>query len=557
MIQFEFNWSDPFNLMLLALTIALLALQLWLVWSGTKGSGFTTRLVVRLGLNVLLWLAVLAMVVQPYILREAKSVTGLLIGNEVPYATANALKDSIQSGKSIVSADLEKASFDTLILAGQDFEPALFARTMQAKSMPNAIQWIPYFGKNQFQNLHWKGIVRRGEMQVVRGSVISSGRQLLKATYGNATLDSAVLKDRFNQFKLQFPVFTEGRTAVTLSLGDNSKDTIRFFARPSEKRTFQFILDNPDFESRALATWLGKSGNAVIYEAALSKDVRSQENINKAKVPDVIITDADNVGNRIIKKHLAAGKSVLFINLTDPATQVKSINAALGTKLGMQRITAEETIPIRPGLTALPYRFVQQNRYLIAPALPVAVEKMSGNVGVSLLNETFPLQLAGDSIAYQQVWDAVFALVMPATERNIELQAPLFEDINAEMIFNGFPKMPSFFQLGSDTLFMKRSLLNTKSATADFKPSESGWISLKDSSNVECYVENQSFAGNLSRTAKLTDFVKSYNNLQNSLKEKTITTNQKAKGVRHALSDWMWFVLVMGCFLAVWIERKL
>ncbi|WP_026629886.1 hypothetical protein [Dyadobacter alkalitolerans] len=557
MIQFDFNWSDPANLIILTLALALLPLQLWLILRSNKDSHLTPRLWISLGLNVLLWLTVVAFIIQPYLLREATTVTGYFVGKDVPVNKANALRDSIGNVKQAITSDFEDASFDTLILAGQDFQPELFKMILRAQAAPKMIQWIPYFPEDKWQRLNWKGILRKGEMQIVRGNMYSSQPQILKLEYGEQTLDSIALHTGFNQVRLQFPVFSEGRTLVALAMDDKIRDTIRFYARPSQKLAFQFILDSPDFESRALANWLGKSGHSVIYATTLSKNIKSQQTINKAKDPDVIITDAGNAGNGLVKKILSLGKSVLFINVTKPDEEITAVNAALGTRLNIKRISAEETVPVHSGLTALPFRFVPGNRYFVSKTLPVAVEKMRGRVAVSLLNETYPLQLAGDGAAYQRIWDAVLAPVLPATGGNIDIQAPLFEGINASVTSNGFPNALKSFEIGSDSLFLNRSVINPQSANADFKPTETGWIGSNDSLGIELFVENQANMEEIYNTAKLTDFIKSYNRLQARLETESGISKQTPNEVKQKLSDWMWFALLIVCLLGVWIERKL
>ncbi|MCF2495034.1 hypothetical protein [Dyadobacter chenhuakuii] len=555
MIQFDFNWSEPLNLIIPALALLLLPLQLWLILRAKKDNQLTPRHWLRLSLNVLLWLAVVAFIIRPYLLKKAETVTGFLIGNDIPSSYANALADSINSLKKTVSSDIKSARFDTLILAGQDFQPEIFNTILQAA--PKRIQWIPYLAEDKWQQLHWKGVVRKGEMQVVQGNVLSSKPQVLKLKYGDNVLDSIALQKGFNQFRLQFPVFTEERTLIELAMDGEIRDTIRFYARPSQKFTFQFLLDSPDFESRALANWLGKAGHAVIYAATLSKNIRSQETINRAKDPDVVVTDAGNVNNRLVKKVLAAGKSVLFINVTKPEDEIKAINASLGTQLKVNRISVEESVSVSPGLTALPFRFVPGNRYFTSGTLPIAVERIRGRVGVSLLNETFPLQLAGDSAAYQKVWDAILAPVVPATTNNIQVQAPLFEGVDTEVTLNGFSNLSNFIKIGSDSVFLSTSPINEGSAKAFFKPTEIGWISSRDSLKMEMFVENQATAGDLYNTARLTNFIKIYNSLQKKLRNETGISSQHANEVKQKLPDWMWFALIIVCFLAVWVERKL
>ena len=552
MMQFDFNWSEPLNLIVLALAVAMLPMQVWMVLFKNKTDYFTSRQWVRLGLNVLLWLAVMALIVQPFIVGKSKNLTGVLVGKDVPVSKANSLKDSLVALNKTLTSAIGEAAFDTLILAGQDFDNEAFAGIMRAEAMPAIIQWIPFYADVQLQKLRWKGIVQTGEMQIVRGAVNVAEKQLIKLTYGSETLDSAILKPGFNEFELQFPAFVEGRTIVKLSMNRQMEETIHFFARPLEKLTFQFILDNPDFESRNLANWLGKAGHSVIYTTTLSKNLTSQQTINKAKEPDVIITDVSNVNNTLVKKGLSNGKSVLFMNLTEPAAQIKAINAALGTHLEVKRIATDEFISVTKGLTAMPYRFSGSNRYLISQEYPVAVEKIQGKVGVTLLNETFPLQLTGDSAVYQKVWDAVLSQIKPASNGNFEVQSPLFEDVKSEIVLNNFNRIPPFLNIGSDTLYTDISPLNEKSAKLHFKPTETGWIKSMDSSHIDFYIEKAK-TGNLYNTARLRDFVKSYHKLQ----KETQTRPGEGKGEKREFPDWMWFALIIGCLLAVWIERKL
>ena len=76
--------------------------------------------------------------------------------------------------------------------------------------------------------------------------------------YAGRTLDSVALNVGDNNFRLTFPAFSEGRTVTTLDLGGQTIDTLRFFTQPARKLNIRFLLDNPDFETRNLATWLGK-----------------------------------------------------------------------------------------------------------------------------------------------------------------------------------------------------------------------------------------------------------------------------------------------------------
>ncbi|GGB97620.1 hypothetical protein [Dyadobacter sediminis] len=555
MIEFDFNWSEPFNLLLLAFTAALLPLQLGLLFrqkSNIPGQRFR----IKTGLNVLLWLVVMAFIVQPYINGKAKTSVGFVAGKDLPRAVANALLDSLSKSGKVVADDPEASMPDTLILAGQDFDSALFPKIMQSQQLPGFIQWIPYFQKDLPYDLHWKGLVRNGEMQVLHGRIESTRKHFVRLKYGGQTLDSVSLNAGSNYFRLQFPGFTLGRTVVELTLNEKVADTLHYFSRSAAPMTVQFILDSPDFESRALANWLGKAGHSVIYTATLSKDIKSKLTINKGKEPDVIITDAANASNPLVKKSLLNGKSILFLNLTNPLLEVPAINAALGSSFQVRKSSSEESVAIHSGLTALPYSFVPSNRYFQVAGYPSAVQKTTGNVGVSLLNETFPLQLAGDSLAYQQIWNTLLAPIRPIPKSGIEITAPVFQGLGSEIALNNFPEAVRMLGIGTDTIFPVASALNPQSGNAIFKPAESGWLAFDDSLKTELYVENRAAQAGHYHAALVRDFVRSYPVYREKLADIMPGTAAKTNGVNRKLSDWMWFGCIMCCLLAVWMESK-
>lgn len=566
MIQFDFDWSEPVNLILLALLIVLLFVQLWLlVFRGRQV--FTGRSAVRLGLNLLLWIAIAAFIFQPYFKKDSVSVHALIVGKDVPSDFAAKLKDSLKTAEGLdfpsfrqgrpAMENLRRSNIDTLFLAGQDFEPALFQALTQTEEPP-IIKWIYYSAVDQLGNLKWKAILRKGEIQSIQGNIESLKKQVLKLRYGSQILDSTSLFIGHNKFKLSFPVFGQGRMSANLVLDNKTIDTIRFFARPNEPLTFHVIMDNPDFESRNLANWLGKNGHSVVYTTTLSKDIKSKLTINKAKDPDVIITGPDNVSNAQVKKQLANGKSVLFINLSNPVSEIAAVNAALGTKLQIRKISNETAITISPELTALPYQFVTSNHYLPVAKYPVAIEKMSGKIGVSLLNETFPLILNGDSVTYQKVWNSILASLHPATQSNVDMKAPIYQNLNTAVNINNFTSFPKFLKMGNDTLFLTYSPLNNRSANGCFTPTESGWNISPDSSGIEYFVENENDLNLDFNTEKMKDFVRTYTSLQAKLATATIGTDFVAdKGIKKKFSDWAWFAIVIGCIVGAWVEGKL
>jgi hypothetical protein len=546
MIQSDFDYTLPLNQAILLLLGLLLLLQCGLLFRKHRHS---RRFAVRIGLNVLLWAAIMTFVFKPYFLTDRQSATGLIISKNVPSDFSRQVKDSLVSAEVMQPDKLEDISSDTLILIGQDFPKDFFARIKKLKKAP-VVRWIPYFALGQLQALHWKGIVRKGEMQVISGTIKSAEKQVLKVRFGAQTLDSALLVKGLNDFSLMFPVFGFGRTATELVLGDQTLDTLRFFARPDEKLTIRFLLNSPDFESRNLANWLGKNGHSVLYEATLSRDIKSTLNLNKAKDPDLIVTVPASATSPVIKKAVSAGKSVLFTGLTDVVRDLSTINAAFGTGFRAKRISNDDQIALSPELNALPYAFVPSALQDKSQHYPVLAEKANGRIVVSLLNETFPLQLAGDSVGYQRIWNEILALARPVPDSNASWTAPLVKGIQHELRWNNFPKLPASVRIGNDTVFSTPSALNSASVTASFRPFESGWVKVSEPEEAEMYVQETSGFVNALRMEELVKSAKPLNARVADVAKLPAKTPIR-------LPDWAWYAILMVVFAAVWIEQKL
>ncbi|MEO6686534.1 MAG: hypothetical protein ABIN24_11240, partial [Dyadobacter sp.] len=478
MIAFDFNWSEPLNLVLILFLILLGSAQIWLLMRSSGLDLSRQKIGIRIFLNLLLWLIVAAFVLQPIFRSSVSSGKVIVAGKDVPSAEIKKIQDSLQIREVFSESNLKGKSFDTLTLIGQDFSPSFFADLSQEINTSVIINRIPYFADDQIQAISWNGIIRKGQVQLITGSVNSADSQWVKVKFGNQTLDSSRLEKGRQSFNLSFPVFTEKRTKVEFFLGEKRHENIQFFARPLPPLTFQFILDNPDFENRSLATWLGNRGNAVELSTNLSKDIRSKLTLNKAGTADIIITNPQNASNIQVKKALAAGKSILFINLSNGSSDIATINKALGTKFQVKKMSNEEALPVDGELTKLPFDFTNSNAYLTVPKYPVAIEKTTGKVAISLLNETFPTLLNGDSISYGNIWTSVVAAIHPVYQSNVEINSPIYKGFKTVLKFNNLINNPVSMILGVDTVHLNYSTINKQSADGGYIPSESTWLKL-------------------------------------------------------------------------------
>lgn len=543
MIRTDFNWTEPLNIALLTAALALLAWQCGLLYTRHRHS---SRFGIRLILNALVWLSLVAWLFDPYFQSNVGSKTGLLIAANVPSGVAGRIRDSLAGGEPIRTDEIANGPVDTLVIVGQEFDESLFASIRQWKNVPH-LCWEPFFAPGELRDIHWKGVLQKGEMQLIKGSIQTTSKKTLQVRYESQTLDSVILHAGDNDFKLTFPAFSVGRTTVTLDLDGETIDTLRFFSQPEQKLTVRFLLDNPDFETRNLATWLGKQGHAVLYDAMLSKDIRSKLNINRAAEPYLIVASASNAPDASVKKAVNAGKSVLFLQLNDPVPDLGVINSALGTRFQTAKISNEESAPVSGALTAQPFRFEPNGFQVRVPHYPVVIEKTTGKIAVSLLNETFPMQLSGDSIAYGKVWNEILAYARPAQAPVIEWDAPIFQNVPVTVHLNNFQPVPRFLTVGKDTASTIASALNDRSAAAPFLPVRSGWQSLHDSLDTEMYVQDYS---PLRYASRMQHFIQ-------ATQELNAASGIKGSGVStRKLPGWAWFTWLMLCLAALWMEPK-
>jgi hypothetical protein len=544
------NWTDPITWGIALGLLVLLTVQGWfIVRNQTLSPG---RKLVRTALNGLLWLVLVAYVLQISWTIDRPATHALLVGEEVPAAYARNVQDSLHIRERLPARSL-KAAFDSVTLVGQDFTPATLAKLSRS-----VVRWVPYTPPGQLQELHWKGVVRQGEIQRVTGRMALADKQLLRSQYGSRTLDSVMLAPGNTAFTLQFPAFGQGQTQVEIMLGKEVLDTIRFFSRPTTPLQVQFVLDNPDFESKTLADWLGRQGHSVQLSTTLARNVRSSTGINMSskggtKKPDLIVTDPANAGSSAVRTAMADGKAVLFINLGTPTTDVAIINRALKTRWQLKRTSPQESVPAGSNLTAHPFQFGSVPNQFAIVGYPIAVQQTAGRVGVSLLNETFPLALSGDSVAYSRIWQAVLAKLQPAEKNNILIDAPTYSGLPAVIRVNNPTVSTTRLRIGADTVRLVSSPLNRQSTVGRMVARNTGWQALQDSLAV--YVEPSNPQHSLAARQVVAQLMRAHLTYGTTVgrpgQPSLIGTTQ-----RETLPNWVWLTVLVICLTALWVEPK-
>ncbi len=534
-----------------------LLLLLWLaiavvLWSGLRKQKNTTplRRWTKIVLHIALWIALGGLLWQPRWQQTTHSQRLLCYSNDVPSAKIKAIQDSLgitvrYDAKTLLRKIVENPTLEQKIgeiyWLGQDFSPAFLAKFHTPK-----LHWIPYFAENTLQDLSWTGVLAKGNKQQITGSIALATPQMLRLQYANTVLDSVMLPKGFSKFSLTFPVFALGKNHWQLSLGTQTLYDIRFFSFPTAKQQYLFVLSNPDFESKTLADWLGRQGHQVEMLTQVAKNTTYKVEINTTQTPqtfDCIITDASQANNPLVKKGMTAGKSVLFMNFTNPEQELRQINQALGTTWAVQRTSNQENRIVAPGLTALPYRFIEKP--LQQPVFDeMAVQKKQGKVGVSLLQETFGLMLSGDSLRYAKIWYNTLQALLAKPVAEAQVKAPLLPQTNIQIAFAPSNSKQTF--INTDTIYTLPNPLQQAQQIGWFVPDTTGWQRWQDTLGL--YIEAPTSP--LLKTAYLSNFLA---NSQATAMQKKGTDST----LFQALADEYWYLLIVLIMTLLWLETKL
>ncbi|PLK45551.1 hypothetical protein [Emticicia sp. TH156] len=535
--------------------VFLLIIQLWLLWRSKALP--KKRIRIRLGLNLFVWLAVFLFVFQPGIKHTTNGNKILLVAAKIPKAYVQKIKDSLQIADSFNEQDFNRLissnpqfvdSPGNVYLLGQNFSP----KTLSWLSNSN-LNWIPYFDEGHLERLRYKSIVKKGDMQELSGKLTVSKPQTLAIKYGHQTLDSLVLQKGHNTFHFSFPVFTIGRTEALLTLDEAPLEHIHFFAHAPQPRKVLFILGNPDFESKNLSEWLGRNNYQVEIITTIARDAQSKVTINKpgdtkSFDTDIIITDPANAAHTLVKKAVAEGKSVLFINCTKPEEDAKMLNQALGMNWRVKKISNDQTITVADNLTALPYVPEPAVNQKLISKYPIAIQKKAGSVGLSFLNETFQLKLSGDTLGYARIWSSVFQQLAPAISDNILIDAPVFTDTQTSIVINNPTVVSSKIRIDTDTTILSQSPVNPLTYSGSYVFRKQGWQSFQDS--LSLYVEENT--GGLKQATQIQEALQAH-------QQKSTYNGGKAslQSLTTTLPEWAWYLIILVGLVALWVEPKL
>lgn len=525
------------NIAIIVLLTSLLAVQMYLLFRQLN----LKRKPAKVILNLLLWISLVILIFPPTTKNNENLDQIGIKDNTVPTEFISRIKDSLKLKKVVSIGEYEKEYAD------KNLETKLLGQTFNGEFLSNfsdkKVSFHPYFEEDELQNLNWRAVLHQNETQEIRGAIELGKVSILKLKFGNKTLDSMKLDKGKQQFYLSYPSFSLGKTNVTLYLDEKPISELKYYSRNSPKLRILVLAENPDFETKMLSEWLGKNGHSVEVETAVTKNTQNKTKINESKKGnfDVVFTNPSRANNLACQKTLKEGGGVFVFNVLE--TDIAEINKSLGSSFGIQRISAETEVKLSNDLVSLPFKIKENKNQQSLKNWPISISNKK--TGISLISETFPLLLSGDSITYRKIWGGVLQLLQPIQKNNIEIEAPVLQDLNTEIRFNNFENPQEVFAMKNDSIFSKNSPINENTYIGNYVFRNPGWQILNDSMEVfvndvsEGYAHFQLTKTVLNSYSKKTNSIKANTNFESSL-----------------LPDWLRLLFCIVLFILVWLEAK-
>ena len=537
MIQFEplipWTWAWLF-----ALTVGVvLGVQIFWIFNAELKSA---RKAIKIGLNALFCMVLIGYVFQPVWSTDSPKEAILVYSNSINRDEMRFWKDSLDIKKAVEIRKYQGKG-NALYLLGSDFSEAELLNIRE-----NEIQWISDFKEGTVSYLEWKGILREGEMQLVKGRLETDDTVRIAIVQEGETLAEVNTETNAGIFKLEFPVSVLGRNQLELSVNDSLLGYVNFYAQAAKPLQYSLQFSFPDAEIRNLSQYLIKSGEQVNERIDVSRNSTVLSGNSDSDSLHFLIIDPGQLGKKSTKEAIAKGASVLLINLNDVNSDIRAINKSFETSFAAKRTENSEQRTLEDDLEAQPYEFdaVTAQKLLFENAF--AVQQIgSAKVGVSLLGKTFPIKLAGDSLRYQAIWQQLLGAMIPQESGAINISQPVFKGMETEIQVNQHGFAQEFIRIDSDSVFLQPSLVNPFARTASFIGLGSGWISIGDS--LEFYSYEAEEWPSLQAARFRADFLALY-----SKNRRAYTGIAYHKGI----SDWFWFGLFMLLLSLIWLEPK-
>jgi hypothetical protein len=495
----------------------------------------------KLILNILLWLSIVILIFPPTSNNNENLVKIGIKDDKVSPDFEKKIKDSLDL-KMVVSPSKFEKEFanknQEIKLIGQSFDPEFLSLLSDSK-----VEFFPEFHQNEIQNLNWRAVVFQNETQAINGLIDLEKSGTIKLKYGIQILDSLKLEKGKQHFNLSYPSFSIGKTNVSLNLDEEIISEIKYYSRASPKLKILVLAENPDFETKMLSEWLGKNGHTVDVETMITKNTQNKTLINQNKLANynIVFTTPARANNPICSKTLGAGGGVFVYNLTE--NDISTINKSFSENFGIQRVSQETEAKLSNDLIGIPFAFKENKNHQKFNKWPISISNK--RVGITLISETYPLLLSGDSITYRQIWGSALQFLQPIQKNNIEIEAPILQNQLTTIKFNNSENASEIFRIPNDTIFTETSPINANTRIGKYVFRKANWQSINDS--LEVFVNEI--------TAPYMSF-KQTKSIINSYNHDNLIVPKETNSLSEILPNWFSLLLCILLFIVVWLEAK-
>lgn len=531
-----FDWEYSIALAWIIGSILLLLL-LWQVYFIFKDNRLSSRRKsLRALLNLLFISALAGFILQPTFPISESNATIIVYSGEVKKENLDWLKNERDIRRAIPIDRLAKEDLKVVAFGNQWTKEQL--STLRSRD----VEWVPLPEMDALLNLKWKAILYQGEKQKIEAEILATSAGILPIMDGELLIDSIALVPGFNTIELDVPVMTLGRNSWNLI--DFHSDTleINFYSIERPPASYLMLQSFPTAEFRVLAQWLGKQNNKVEIVTQTSANASVEVSINQADSSDILIADPSFVNDARVREILQKGGTVFF-PITQPEVEISKINQQLETEFTIQKLSEEKKVKISNNIEALPFSFEVRDSQKRILDNKVAVENIgTGKVMLSLLWDTYPIQFAGDSIRYHELWSELTNEMLPAADINWQIAAPLIQDIQEKLAVNTRTELPQILAQNEDSIYFQASTVNPFNYSSEFNFTYNGWQAFAHSLEVYVYsaADLPSFAGRM----QMINFLKDHQG-------NTIDTQISKK-----LPKVIWLAILLSLGALLWIEPK-
>lgn len=317
-------------------------------------------------------------------------------------------------------ADLDK---EIQVVLGQGL-PAHYLDLMENK----VFQFIPAPEPAGITELYFPSNATVGRRHTISGVFNGIQRDIWIFLNGPAGKeDSVFLKKGRNDFRLGFIPKQPGQFVYTVLVQDSVNsylESLPIHILEEQKFNILFLQQYPTFETQSLKNFLERKNHSIVLRQQVSENNFRYEYINREPIAlaritselledmDLIITDPESLSNfspaenNILEKFIRAGLGLISLPVTDTrsspffpweTTQVKTdtTNIRIASRSYNFPVTRVRVLPNASTIV------LQKNKSGILSGYTF---HGAGKIGFQLLQETYRLNLSGDSTTYSDLW---------------------------------------------------------------------------------------------------------------------------------------------------------